>query len=174
MTMGVYDYYRGDIMQLTYYNNKSDKRYVNKNIEAISLQDHDNPVTVALIDDCDIINPTFKVRDTDIYMTANYCYCDELRRYYFIDNITLSQGFAFLHCTVDVLMTYKEPLKASPCIVSRQEHKPNYDMYQNDGNLPIKQYPAKRCIGKFSTPFSMKTNQYVLGVVGSTSGGDNT
>ena len=153
-------------MQLTYYNNKSDKRYVNKVLEPISLQDHSNPVNVALIDDTDLASPIFKVRDVDIYMTANYCYIDTLRRYYFIDDITLSQGYAFLKCTCDVLVTYKNDLLKQNCIIKRQEN--NHDMKQNDGSIPIKQYPAKRCIGKFSSPFNMSHTSFVIGVVGET------
>ena len=97
-------------MQLTYYNNKSDKRYLSKTLEPITLAGHSNPVNISILDNCSVVNPTFKMVDKDIYLTANYCYVDTLRRYYYIDDIELSNGFAYLHCTVDVLMTYKEEI----------------------------------------------------------------
>lgn len=153
-------------MNLTYYNNKSDKRYVDKVIDQIALSEHANPVSVKLLESTSIAHPTFKMKDVDLYMTANYCYVDALHRYYFIDNITLSQGYAFLECTVDVLMSYKQELRKQNCIIKRQEH--NYDMYQNDGELPVKQYPAKRCIGHFESPFNMERVSFVMGVVGAT------
>ena len=77
-------------MLLTYYNNKTDKRYINKNLEQISKQDHANPVSVKLLDNTNIVTPTFKMKDQDLYMTANYCYVDSLHRFYYIDDITLS------------------------------------------------------------------------------------
>lgn len=162
-------------MQLTYYNNKSDKRYVDKELQLLSLEGHTNPVNIVILDDTNITHPVFKMKDVDLYMTSNYVYVDTLRRYYFIDNITVSRGFAYLHCTCDVLSTYKEALRKQTCIIKRQEHKPYNDLFQNDDKIAVKQYPAKRCIGTFpSTPFSMKTNQYVLGVVGSSNGGSET
>ena len=153
-------------MQLTYYNNLSDKRYVDKNLALLSLKGHSNPVNIKILDNMNLAHPTFKMSDKDLYMTANYCYVDDLHRYYFIDNITLSQGYAFLECTVDVLMSYKQELRKQNCIIKRQEH--NYDMYQNDGELPVKQYPAKRCIGHFESPFNMERVSFVMGVVGAT------
>lgn len=157
-------------MQLTYYNNKSDKRYVDKNLASLSKAEHSNPVTIKLVENTSISKPTFKMVDKDLYMTANYCYVDTLHRYYFIDNITVSQGYAYLECTVDVLMTYKDALREQACIIRRQEHK--YDMMQNDGNIPVKQYPAKRCIGHFTTPFDMNRVSFVMGVVGNVDGGE--
>lgn len=160
-------------MLLTYYHNETDKRYVDKKLTQISLQDHANPVTVKLLDNTSITNPTFKMKDLDLYMTANYCYVDDLRRYYFIDDITVSNGYAYLQCTCDVLSTYKNALRNQTCIIKRQEHIPYNDLFQNDPKIAVKQYPAKRCIGEFNaTPFSTKTNQYVLGVVGSSTGGN--
>jgi hypothetical protein len=67
-------------------------------------------------------------------------------------------------------MTYKEPLRAQNVILKRSEKV--WDRYQNDGALPVEQRVAKRCIGKFTTPFQMSTNAYVMGVVGNTSGGE--
>ena len=155
-------------MNLTYYLNKSDKRYVNKTLQQISLQDHANPVTVELLEDTSIVNPTFKMRDVDLYMTSNYVYVDDLRRYYFVNDVTLSKGFAFLHCAVDVLTTYKNALLKRSCIIKRQEHE--YDMKQNDAFIPIKQYPAKRCIGKFDSPFETSRTSYIIGIVGDVEG----
>lgn len=151
-------------MQLTYYNNKSDKRYVDKVINQISLAEHANPVTIKIVENTSILHPTFKMADKDLYMTANYCYVDSLHRYYFIDNITLSNGYAFLECTCDVLSTYKEGLRSQNVIVKRQEYE--FNLMQNDGEMPVKQYPAKRCIAQFDSPFSMNRNEFVIGVVG--------
>ena len=152
-------------MQLTYYNNLSDKRYVDKNIVQLSLEGHSNPVSIKILDELNVTTPTFKMSDKDLYMTANYCYVDTLRRYYFIDDIELSKGYAYLHCTCDVLSSYKDALRDQNVIVKRQEFE--FDLMQNDGEMPVKQYPAKRCIAQFKSPFAMTRNEFVIGVVGS-------
>lgn len=152
-------------MQLTYYNNLTDKRYVDKNIVQLSLEGHSNPVSIKILDELNVTTPTFKMSDKDLYMTANYCYVDTLRRYYFIDDIELSKGYAYLHCTCDVLSSYKDALRDQNVIVKRQEFE--FDLMQNDGEMPVKQYPAKRCIAQFDSPFSMTRNEFVIGVVGS-------
>jgi hypothetical protein len=157
-------------MQLTYYNNKSDRRYVDKNIVQISLQDHNNPVDITLINPTNIINPVFKVKDADIYMTANYCYVNDLHRFYFIDDITLDNGYGFLHCSVDVLMTYKEGLRNLEAVVTRQEA--HVDFYQNDERYRIEQRTAKRTIafsGGDASGFDFNNQQFILGVVGDNS-----
>lgn len=152
-------------MQLTYYNNLTDKRYVDKNIIQLSLEGHSNPVNIKILDELNVTTPTFKMSDKDLYMTANYCYVDTLRRYYFIDDIELSKGYAYLHCTCDVLSSYKDALRDQNVIVKRQEF--DFDLMQNDGEMPVKQYPAKRCIAQFKSPFAMTRNEFVIGVVGS-------
>jgi hypothetical protein len=156
-------------MQLTYYNNLSDKRYVDKNIIQISKEGHANPVDIILIDDTSLAKPTFRMKDIDLYMTANYCYVDSLRRYYFIDDITLSKGFAYLHCTCDVLMTYKEQLRQQNVIVARQEQ--HWDLYQNDPKWKVSQRTAIRTVAFTGGDggFDYDTQQFVLGIVG-----DNT
>lgn len=157
-------------MQLTYYNNKTDKRYLYKNLEQITLAEHANPVTVKLLDDTDIVHPTFILKDHDIYMTANYCYVDTLRRYYFIDDITLSQGYAYIKCTVDVLYTYRNELKNQKVIVSRQQK--DYNLYQVDNKFKVLNYNCVRTVN-FPSGFDANTQCFVMGVVGNTSGGNN-
>lgn len=156
-------------MQLTYYNNKSDKRYLSKNIVQIAAPEgHSNPVTIQLVEDTDIVHPTFKMADVDVYFTANYCYVDSLRRYYYIDKIRTSKGFAYLDCTVDVLMTYKDQIKAQEAVVSRQ--RDNYNKYQVDDRITLLNY---ECVKTISFPtnkgFDAKTQQFVLCTIGNTS-----
>ncbi len=153
-------------MNLTYYNNKSDKRYVDKVIDQIALSEHANPVSVKLLESTSIAHPTFKMKDVDLYMTANYCYVDDLHRYYFIDNITLSNGYAYLECTCDVLMTYKDQLRTQNVIVARQEQ--HWDLYQNDPKWKVSQRTAIRTVA-FSggdAGFNYNNQQFILGIVG--------
>lgn len=158
-------------MQLTYYNNKTDRRYINKTLEQISLANHSNPVTVKFIDNTTVAHPTFMMRDVDIYMTANYCYVDDLHRYYYIDNIELSQGYAYLHCIEDVLMTYKNEIPNLEVIASRNEI--DYNLYQVDNEMMVNNYPSVERI-EFSKGFDKNKQNFMLCVIGDTSGGENS
>lgn len=152
-------------MNLTYYNNVTDERYIVKKITQISLAEHANPVEIKMIDNSSIVKPTFKMRDVDVYMTANYCYVDDLHRYYYIDNITVSKGFAFLECTEDVLMTYKESLHDLEVLVDRNQW--DYNLYQVDDKLTLNNYMSQKRI-EFPDGFNSETQQFLLCVIGNT------
>ena len=152
-------------MQLTYYNNKTDKRYLKKSLEQITLAEHANPVNIIMIDDSSITNPIFKLKDHDIYLTANYCYVDTLRRYYFIDDITLSQGYAYIKCTEDVLMTYAEQLHDVKVLVDRNQW--DYNLYQVDDKLALNNFTSQKRV-EFPDGFNKNVQAFVLGVIGNT------
>lgn len=156
-------------MKLYYYNNVSDERYVDKNITLVkSPQQQHDYVNVEFLDDTSIVHPTFRLQDHLVYMTANYVYVEELRRYYFIRDITTSKGFAYIRCDVDVLMTYKEQLRERTCIVTRQEK--HYNLYQNDNNWKIYNYTAKRTIPFNKTGgFDYNKQEFILGIIGDNS-----
>lgn len=152
-------------MQLTYYNNKTDKRYLKKKIEQISLSGHANPVNIIMLDDSSITHPTFKLKDNDIYLTANYCYVDTLRRYYFIDDITLSQGYAFIRCTEDVLMTYAQQMHDVDVLVDRNQW--DYNLYQKDDKVKCYNFTSEKRL-EFPSGFEKNTQRFMLCVVGNT------
>lgn len=152
-------------MQLTYYNNKTDKRYLKKKLEQISLAGHANPVNIIMLDDTSITHPTFKLKDNDIYLTANYCYVDTLRRYYFIDDITLSQGFAYIRCTEDVLMTYAQQMHDVAVLVDRNQW--DYNLYQKDDRVKCYNFTSEKRL-EFPSGFEKNTQRFMLCVVGNT------
>lgn len=152
-------------MQLTYYNNKTDKRYLKKKIEQISLAGHANPVNIIMLDDSSITHPTFKLKDNDIYLTANYCYVDTLRRFYFIDDITLSQGYAFIRCTEDVLMTYAQQMHDVDVLVDRNQW--DYNLYQKDDKVKCYNFTSEKRL-EFPSGFEKNTQRFMLCVVGNT------
>jgi hypothetical protein len=152
-------------MQLTYYNNKTDKRYLKKKLELLTLQGHANPVNIIMLDDTSITHPTFKLKDNDIYLTANYCYVDTLRRYYFIDDITLSQGFAYIKCTEDVLMTYAQQMHDVAVLVDRNQW--DYNLYQKDDRVKCYNFTSEKRL-EFPSGFEKNTQRFMLCVVGNT------
>lgn len=152
-------------MQLTYYNNKTDKRYLKKKLEQISLAGHANPVNIIMLDDTSITHPTFKLKDNDIYLTANYCYIDTLRRYYFIDDITLSQGYGYIRCTEDVLMTYAQQMHDVDVLVDRNQW--DYNLYQKDDRVKCYNFTSEKRL-EFPSGFEKNTQRFMLCVVGNT------
>lgn len=63
--------------------------------------------------DLDILNPKIIISDTDyLILGYNYCYITELKRYYFVKNITtLSNNRFLIDCKIDVLKTYSTELQ---------------------------------------------------------------
>lgn len=99
------------------YNNISDNREINKNITEISTID------LTLYLDTNVLNPVFKVKTFN--NNGNYLYVPALNRYYYINNYTLSNQCVYLHCSVDVLMSYKTDILNATCLISRAENDYN-------------------------------------------------
>ena len=72
--------------------------------------------------DTDIIKPIIKVLNTTDFniFDYNYCYISELKRYYFIEDITiLADRLFFISLSLDVLYTYKNAILSSVGNISR-------------------------------------------------------
>ena len=72
--------------------------------------------------DTDIIKPIIKVLNTTDFniFNYNYCYISELKRYYFIEDITiLADKLFFISLSLDVLYTYKNAILSSVGNISR-------------------------------------------------------
>lgn len=103
-------------MNVTFYNNLSNYNVVNKRLEEI------NTLYFTFKEDSNIISPSLILKN---YKGGNYCYIEELGRYYYIKDIDLlGHGLFKVNCEIDVLMTYKEDII-------------NSDFYSKDGVLII-------------------------------------
>ena len=135
------------------YNNKSDNREVNKNITEIYTID------VTLYMDTNLLKPVFRVKTFN--NNANYIYVPNLGRYYYIDNYILSNQCVYLHCSVDVLMSYKTELLNTECLISRSETDYNDNIV--DTLAPITEdtvYTVKNFGENIKS-----TEHYILGVI---------
>ena len=89
-------------MNVKIYNNKSNKNIINKQIELLK------EIQFNFKDDSDISNPVLILKN---YVSGNYCFIPELKRYYYITRIDLMNGgFYRLYLEIDVLMTYKDEI----------------------------------------------------------------
>lgn len=116
-----------------------------------------------------ITRPVFIVGTDKVNFSYNYLYCSNFGRYYFIDNMTVEPGQRIaIHCSVDVLETYKSGIQALSVNVIRQEKQ--YKEYLPDSKFVLqnkfdkitKLFPTQ----PFSEALSASTDSYVLAIAG--------
>lgn len=145
-------------MTIKLYHNDSDKRTVNK-----TLTNEGALTGAVIIDDTTILEPRLKVRDNGIIAVQyNYCYIADFKRYYYITNITVSNGYILIDCKVDVLMSYANEIRACTGVIARQENV--WSGYLDDSENFTNQY-NNVSLKAFTSPFS-KTLSYILLVNG--------
>lgn len=135
------------------YNNTSDSREINKNLTELTT------INITLYLDTNVTNPVFKLKN--FINNANYMYVPDLHRYYYINNYTISNQCVYLHCSVDVLMSYKTELLNTECLISRSETDYNDNIV--DTLAPITEntaYTVKNFGENIKT-----TEHYILGVI---------
>ena len=135
------------------YNNVSDNREINKNITEITSID------LTLYLDTNVLNPVFKVKTFN--NNGNYLYVSSLNRYYYINNYTLSNQCVYLHCSVDVLMSYKTDILNSTCLISRAENDYNDNII--DTLAPITE-DTVYTVKNFGDPIKT-TENFIIGVI---------
>lgn len=104
------------MMTVTLYKNNSDARCINKNLsDGIEI-------TCREFDYGSIMYPKLIVEYNSEYASKNYCYISDFQRYYYINNIEITNGKrCIIDCSVDVLMTYANSIKnVNATIVRRQ------------------------------------------------------
>ena len=94
------------------YHNKSDERYVNKELVQLHPTDGEpvDGIPCILKDDTDLIRPTL-IFNYHLVPNVNYIWLSEVARYYYVRNRTYSQERIYVHCEEDVLYTYRNELK---------------------------------------------------------------
>lgn len=109
-------------MDLNLYNTISDNNVFNK-----ILTDKET-YQITLKKDTDIINPIIILK-SDVLIDFNYAYINELKRFYFIDSITVaSKNIYILNLSVDVLMSYKDDIYNSIGVATfGKDFNPYYD-----------------------------------------------
>ena len=135
------------------YNNTSDSREINKNLTELTT------INITLYLDTNVTNPVFKLKN--FINNANYMFVPDLHRYYYINNYTLSNQCVYLHCSVDVLTTYKTEILNTECLISRSENDYNDNIV--DTLAPITEntvYTVKNFGENVKT-----TEHFIIGVI---------
>lgn len=121
-----------------------------------------------LRESCDIINPviTFETTENEIWGSLfpefNYIWIKDFSRYYFVNDIVhVASNLWEIHAHVDVLYTYKDQIKACPCIASRNQY--NYNPLLPDPNIPINSNDQTQII---NFPYTFDKDNYIFVVAG--------
>ena len=143
---------------ISLYKNNSENIAVDKNLTLIET------IAGELNSECSIVNPVLTVEiEASKIAKCNYVYIPDFGRYYFVTNITSSyNGLWVLSCKVDVLMSYREGIRANTAIVGKNENE--YNLLLNDGS--IKSYASPHILTKkFPNGFG-NTYELVMTVLG--------
>lgn len=167
-------------MRFWLYQLLGDKRYLDKTeyLNALYNEGEQNDYfDGVIIDDTSVIEPTFKFSRHKYWKRCNYLFCQDTLRYYYVTDVTLSQGYVYVKCHVDVLMTFRNTLKERNIILKRTGNsavkKKLYNRYLQDEKY--KAYAMPKVLNyNFNAPahnpFNMKVQEFVLCVVGKNSG----
>lgn len=117
-----------------------------------------------LIDETDLMHPTFKLELGINPVNKNYCYVQEFGRRYFIERVRSYQGFWYIECECDVLGSYKNQIGSETHYVLRSASA-------YDENITDAMYPAKAKMGgSFNLSGSILSwsseHSFILGITG--------
>lgn len=128
-----------------------------------------------LIDDTDLMNPTFKMELGANPIGYNCAYVPDFNsRFYFINNIRTYQGFWYIECTCDVLATFRSYIgDLSPYVLRAAS---DYDGYISDSHYGgkiketvIKRQAAAGDMFYWGTPGTtdyLTSHIYIIGITG--------
>lgn len=143
-------------MNLQLIRNGSERNIINKTLTTIGTE------TAIMKQDSSIIHPIFIMAYSPTYIqNINYAYCEETKRYYFVDGIeSMTGGRVLLRCTVDVLETYKKQILAQTAIIDKAQGNALANKYINDNSLVVSEQTFNR-IKNFPSGFN-QNGEFIL------------
>lgn len=145
-----------------FYNCIRDERYVQK--ICAEDQTNDDPVNVEMLTDSNnVTHPIIRLSTGKIGKSTNYVWLKDLKRFYYIRNWTMDNGYITLNLEVDVLMSFKKELLSSRVMIKRNEFK--YNSYLTDPSLQVNA-PTRVKIHNFEKGFDETKNIFYLATVG--------
>ena len=148
-------------MEMWFYNNTSDERYLNKVINELPNTRQSN---VYLKDKTNLVDPII-ILDFIPQQSFNYAWLSEFNRYYYVREVEYYEGQYYVTLHVDVLMSFKQDINKTEVIAERSKNL--WDMYIQDDELIIDQYTCDRLIPFDNQPFSESTCKFILALLGS-------
>lgn len=123
-------------MRLTFFKNYSSNEVANKRIEHYAYG-VDNIVEARTTDNSSMSKPIFYLGSANFdFNNCNYLFCDIFNRYYYIEDTEISNnGMIYLHCRVDVLMSFNDFIRNLYTTVERQESVDLCNPYIEDSEV---------------------------------------
>lgn len=118
---------------VTLYSNKSDYRYVNKELIPVGTFE------CTIKDDCSIDSPTIILKSIsdELLARTNYMHIKEWDRYYYTSApIVSTGGIIEVDGTIDYLMTFKDDIYNADGYIARQENV--YNPYIEDNMIQMR------------------------------------
>lgn len=140
-------------MICTFYNVNDDKRKINKTLT------NSHQTTCDIINSTTIINPIIVVDSQ--YISYNYVYINDLHRYYFVDNVTISNNMIVMQLSIDVLYTYRNEIRSMPLHIVRCEDYKLTDIFDSEIQMTSKTIQESH---KISDSIITNNVNFLLGV----------
>lgn len=122
-------------MKVTFYTIKEDPKNVTKTIDSSTKIGTLTNISIEPTETMSILRPKLIMAYSSAYINANYCYIDDLNRYYYC-SVALAPGKrAVVSCVVDPLFSFKTDLLKIPVTVIRSESAGIN--YTPDKQLPV-------------------------------------
>lgn len=104
----------------------------------------------------DMLAPVIDLAGVDVN-SYNYCYVEELKRYYYIENMILSpNGITRLSMRVDVLMSYREDILESHGVITKnREYNPYTGDYEVESRYTLEKH-------EFENGFNFNDGDFVM------------
>lgn len=104
--------------------------------------------------DINLFQPSIIVKDVEVNQ-FNYCYIVELKRYYFVENFTIRpNGLAVIQLKVDVLMSFKDDIRASSGLIMKQrQYNPYYGEYDVESRVDVDRYDFPQNVFNYDGEF---------------------
>lgn len=104
-------------MTINLYSTSSDERNAVKDLTLIA-----SDILIRPTNTFDMLQPVFVISYDASYISANYIYCTEFNRYYFVGDVQVEIGKRIIFpCKVDALSSWITQLRSCPCTVIRSE-----------------------------------------------------
>lgn len=146
--------------KISLYITKDDKRKVNKTVSVVAKD-----VACQFFDNCSILAPSLLLDFNSNYLTTNYIYIPNFKRYYYVDNITVLKGNHIqLNCSVDVLKSNASAIEKINCTVVRTAQSGKQQLYLDDGKFKVLNFERIQT-KKFPNSLS-KAQSYVMTIAG--------
>ena len=147
-----------------FYFNKSENNRLDKDLESVNISTQQCVFKAG----SSILTPTLQLQYSNDSSASRFFKCNYVKlsspinRYYYVDDIiVVANKLVEIRCHVDVLMTYKDAIRANTAIIQRQENQ--WNLYLNDGTFKIYQNPV---VLTREFPAGFTTQSFVLALAG--------